>query len=656
MSAEKIPQLMSEEVPDAVSEAFKDSARYFPTPIQQFQFFDKYSRFDDELGRRETWSETVDRTVKFLTKLSENKLPPEDYQKIQESILNMEATPSMRLLAMAGPAAERQNAVIYNCSYIPVDSPESWTEALTISMAGCGVGFSVEKQYVDKLPEVKKQTGEHLGSFAIPDDTEGWAEATRRGFTTWFNGRDIDFDYSNIRPAGVPLRVKGGRASGPEPLRAMLDFAREKILSRQGGRLSSLDAHDIMCEIGTAAVSGGMRRTAMLSLFDFDDEEMLSCKNGDLNGNERRWNANNSAVLPPDIAKEDLKEFFHEMDRGQRGEPGIFSREAVKKTRPERRKSAEFGTNPCGEIGLRPFEFCNLTIAIAREYDSVESMRKKVEVATMIGTIQSMATHFPGLRPLWKQNCEEERLLGVDITGQMDTNIFTPAVLEELKQLAVDTNRKYAEILGISPSAAVTCNKPSGNSSQLFNCASGIHARWAPYYIRSIRVSSEGPIFKVLKDAGVPMNPENGQTTENANTWVVQFPVKSPEGAITRHDLTAIDQCENWLKNKVHWTEHNPSCTITYQPHELQGLIDWVWEHKDILGGLSFLPAFDANYDQMPYVEITKEKYEALANSFPEIDFSRLYVYEKEDLTSIVQEVACVAGVCEVENFPLPNT
>ncbi len=304
----------------------------------------------------------------------------------------------------------------------------------------------------------------------------------------------------------------------------------------------------------------------------------------------------------------------------------------------------------CGEILLRPFEFCNLSAAVARVDDTFESLREKVEVATVIGTIQSLATHFPGLRPIWKQNCEEERLLGVDITGQLDSPLAQDAqVKARLREIAIQVNRETAAALGLNPSAAITCVKPSGNSSQLLNCSSGLHARWAPYYIRNVRVATHSPVFKVLRDAGAPMDPENGQTPETANTWVVHFPVKSPAGAITRHQRSAVEQCEYWLQNKLYWTEHNPSCTITYRPDEVIDLMKWVWEHRDQIGGLSFLPAFDAQYAQMPYVEISAAEYERLAAEFPAIDFSKLYYYEEDDLTTAAQELACVAGVCEVD-------
>ena len=638
-------------VPDAVRAAFAQSDPYFPTQLQKFQFYDKYSRFNYDLGRRETWVETVNRATDYLKELSEYRLPAEVYERVRQGILQMKVMPSMRLLAMAGPAARRNNIAIYNCSYMPVDSIDSFVEALIISMSGCGVGFSVERQYVEQFPRIARQSGKPAAMHLVGDSSEGWAEAVRIGLTAWFNGEDVKFYYSEVRPVGTPLRVKGGRASGPEPLRQMLDFARSRIISRQGGFLRPLDAHDIMCAVGDAAVSGGVRRTAMISLFDYDDLEMRHCKDGDFwRSNSQRWNANNSAVWPSrELSQAEITRFVLDMVESERGEPGIFNRKAAVENKPARRKAAEFGTNPCGEILLKKYEFCNLSSAIARSDDTYETLKEKVELAAIIGTIQSMATHFPGLRPQWQQNSIEERLLGVDLNGQMDSPAAqAPDIQEKLRQVAVDTNKEYAARLGINQSASVTCVKPSGNSSQLVNSSSGLHSRWAPYYIRNVRVGAHSPVFKVLQDAGAPMDPENGQTRDNAKTWVVHFPVKSPEGATTRNDRSALEQCEFWLQNKVHYTEHNPSVTITYRDHEVLDVIRWIWEHQDKIGGMAFLPAFDAQYDQMPYIEIAQEEYEQLAEKFPDIDFSKIYRYEEEDLTTAAQELACMSGNCDI--------
>jgi len=648
-------------IPFAVKKAFDDAQQYFPSPVQQFQFFDKYSRFNYDKGRRETWIETVDRSMDFLKKVSKNRLPDIEYERIRNAILKMEASPSMRLLAMAGPAAERDNASIYNCSYLPLDSIDSLVEELFIAMAGTGVGYSVERKHVEKLPDVKPVIpGQIPTPHIIDDSTEGWAAAFRFGLESWFNGKTVRFDYSQVRDAGKPLKIKGGRASGPGPLRNLLEFTKNVILKRQGQKLRPVDVHDIACKVGEAIVSGGVRRTALIALFDADDVEMLNCKNGDnIVGNEQRWMANNSAVWNKEVTQEQVLTQMYEMMKGMRGEPGIFSRHNANSLMPERRARfgyQEYGTNPCGEINLRPYEFCNLSIAIAREDDTLETLKEKVEIATIIGTIQSMATHFPYLRPIWKKNCDEERLLGVDITGQMDcpllrpTNPLAAIVFEKLKEHAIEINKKYAALLGIPQSASVTCVKPSGNSSQLFNCASGLHPRWAPYYIRNIRVQAHSPLRKLLQEQGVPMDPENNQTEENATAYVIHFPVSSPKGAITRKDMNALDQCEHWLRNKLYWTEHNPSVTIMYHKDEIIDLIKWVWDHKEFVGGMSFLPRDDADYPQMPYIEITEQEYQKLISEFPLVDFSRLWVYEKEDFTTAAQELACSSkDGCEID-------
>jgi ribonucleoside-diphosphate reductase alpha chain len=638
-------------VPDEVREAFEASDKYFPSQIQKFQFYDKYARFTYEHGRRETWIETVDRAIDYLKELSDYRLQPLTYQRLRHGILNMKVMPSMRLLAMAGPAARRNNMSIYNCSYMPVDSIDSFVEAMIISMSGCGVGYSVEAEYVEKLPRIKRQKKEAAIQHVVEDSTEGWADALRTGLEAWFNGRDVHFNYSLVRPAGAVLRIKGGRASGPEPLRVMLDFARTRILSRQGSTMRSLDAHDIMCAVGAAAVSGGVRRTAMIALFDYDDHEMLHCKDGDFwKKNNQRWNANNSSVWPDrKLSQAEIANFILSMVNSERGEPGIFNRKAAISTRPKRRKNARFGTNPCGEIILRPFQFCNLSVAVARQEDTLEDLKEKVELAAILGTIQSKATHFPGLRKEWRKNCEEERLLGVDINGQLDCPaVQNPENMQELKKVVIETNEKVARILGINPSAATTCVKPSGNSSQLLNCSPGIHARWSPYYIRNVRVGAHTPVYKVLENSGVPMDPENGQTKENANTYVVHFPVKSPDKSVTRGDRSALEQCEYWLRNKLNYTEHNPSVTITYKPDEVLDIIKWTWENQDKIGGMTFLPAYDASFDQMPYQEIDKKEYEKLVKEFPQIDFSKIYRYEEEDYTTAAQELACMAGNCDV--------
>lgn len=524
-------------------------------------------------------------------------------------------------------------------------------DANGILLHNCGVGFSVEAYNVDHLPHIKRQKkAQEIQTHFIEDSTEGWVEALRIGLNTWVSGEDVEFDYSGVRRAGLPLRRKGGRASGPGPLKEMLSFVRNKIISRQGQYLRPIDAHDIMCAVGQAAVSGGVRRTAMISLFDWDDHEMRTCKDGNkLEQNPIRWNANNSAVWPEHLTQQEFIQQMLDMDKGRRGEPGIFSRENAIKTKPARRKRGRFGGNPCNEVVMHPFQLCNLSIAVARFDDTLETIKEKVEVASIIGTIQSMAEHFPGLREDWVQTQREERLLGVDILGIQDSPITRNAeVLQTLRSLVVETNATYAALLGINPSAATTVNKPGGNSSQLLNTASGIHARHAKFYRRNMRVSATSPIYRALKEAGVPMSPENGQTIEDAVTWVIPFPIKSPSGAVLRDEMSAIQQLEVWLLCKENWTEHNPSCTVSYSEEELLDVINWVWQHRTKVGGISFLPRENADYAQMPYEEITEEEYLETVAAFPGIDFSKIYRYELEDMTTATRELSCFAGSCDL--------
>ena len=617
---------------------------YFPTQLQLYQFKSKYSRWDWETGRRETWTETVDRAVTYLRKLSQDKLPEKDYKRIRRFILEMKAMPSMRLMAMAGPAAERDSTTIYNCAYAPVDRLESFSDALVVSMAGCGFGYSVEKEYVDRLPRVGGVKNEGF-TYLVEDSALGWRDALLFGLRSWFDGYGVVYDYSELRPSGAILKIKGGRSSGPGALKDCLNFCSTIIRLAAGRKLKPIECHDMMCAIGNCAVSGGVRRTAMISLFDWDDTEMRNAKKGDFPA--IRWNANNSIVWPENITQAQFVSQFIEMHQGMNGEPGIFNRQAAYNTMPERRERRKFGINPCGEVFLRPRQFCNLSIAIARAGDTPYDLRNKVRIASIIGTIQSMATNFQGLSSEWKQNCEEERLLGVDITGQMDCPVLQDdLILDYLKIVAVNTNEEYAERLGINRSAAVTCTKPSGNSSVLFNCSPGIHTRWSEYYMRNVRIAVTSPLFYVMRASGVPMSPENGQTEENATTWVIHFPCKSPKDAITRKDLSAIEQCENWAAVKTHYTEHNPSVTITYKETELLDVMSWVWDSRDIVSGMSFLPDTGAQYEQMPYQEITEEEYVRLYEAFPEIRFDLLETYEREDMTTLAQEVACASGAC----------
>lgn len=631
--------------------------KLFKTPLQEFQYIDKYARFDDQLGRRETWQETVDRVMSFLHHLAGHGIDDATWDEIYNAIIRFEVMPSMRLMAMAGPAAMRNNAVIYNCSYLPIDSLSSWPEMLSICMGGTGVGYSVERQYVSQLPVVRKQTGFIRRDHLIEDSSEGWVHALKLGLDCWFNGDDMAFDYSEIRPQGAPLRTKGGRASGPEPLRKLLDYARDVILSRQGERITSLDCHDISTMLGDCVVQGGVRRSALIALFDADDEEMITCKDPDkIVGNYHRYNANNSAVWTREMSRKEIADQMYAMNNGGNGEPGIFSRVSAVVNRPVRRKGSTFGTNPCGEIVLRPRQFCNLTTAVARYDDTVEDLERKVRVAALIGTIQSSATYFPNLPEEWAENCKEERLLGVDINGQMDCPIFTgdkdhaEAVLMHLKLVATVANAEMAEMLGINKSSAITCTKPSGNSSTLLDCSPGLHPRHSPYYIRRVRVPRASSMYWVMYLQGMELKPENGQEDmENPTMYVASFPVKSPDGAIFKEDRGAIEQLDYWLMVSTEYTEHNPSCTITYHQDELEAIIDWLHRHQFEINGLSFLPASDMMYAQAPYEEISKEQYEQMIAEMPDIDFSMINIVDGgDDNTTVAQELACFAGNCEI--------
>lgn len=627
------------------------------TQLQQFQFYDKYSRFNYEESRRETWEETIDRAMNFLRQISNDRLPEEDYALVQKHMLDGNVMPSMRLMAMAGPASHRENNVLYNCAYLPIDSISSFVEMMVICMGGTGVGYSVERQYTDKLPKVEYQRpGMRLNTYEISDSSDGWAQALKAGLLVWWSGYDIDFDYSKIRPQGAPLRTKGGRASGPEPLRQLLDFSRNIILAAQGRRLTSLELHDIATKLGDVVVQGGVRRSALIALFDADDVDMLTCKDpGNIEGNWHRYNANNSAVWTRKMSREEIERQMNSMHDGGNGEPGIFNRLAAQRNAPARREAAEFGTNPCGEITLRPRQFCNLTTAIARHDDTMNSLTEKVKAATILGTIQSAATWFPGLPQEWTDNCEEERLLGVDINGQMDSPLFAvdsglPLRLTSLQLTARTENERVASLIGINASTAITCVKPSGNSSVLLDCSPGIHPRHAKYYVRRVRVSKASSMYHLLYLSGFDMKPENGQEhLENPTMYVASFYVKAPDGAVVKGDRGATEQLDYWLKMKMYYTEHNPSATITYREHELQDIITWLYDNQEYVNGLSFLPASDMMYEQAPYEEIDEETYREMSAKQPDIRFDMLVDIDHGiDNTTASQELACFAGQCDI--------
>jgi ribonucleoside-triphosphate reductase len=632
----------------------------FVTPVQALQFYDKYARFNQELGRRETWPETVDRVMNFFLQQTTKRklsLPDPTWNELSAAMLNLEAMPSMRIVQMAGPALERCNVGAYNCAYLPMDSWEAFGELLYILMQGTGCGFSVEVDHVDSLPRIKRQKGNKAKKYIVPDTTIGWCDALTLGLKAWADGEDLAYDFSRIRPQGTVLKTKGGRASGPEPLKRLLTFARDKMLAHQGRRLNPIDAHDIACYCGDIVQVGGVRRAAEISLSDLDDRDMRDAKSGQfwLN-NVQRAMANNSAVYDERPSAGVFMEEWLALMKSGTGERGIFNRGGVNKTLPKRRaKRKDFGVNPCGEIILRPRQFCNLSIAVARPTDTRESLANKVRLAAIFGTLQSLLTDFKYLPKEWQENCEEERLLGVDITGQMDCPLLSAPgdtgrsmFLELLKNTAIDTNARLAKEWGIPQSAAATCIKPSGNSAQLFNCSSGLHPRYAQFYLRRLRIANYSPIAKLLKDAGVPWFPEVGQTAETLSTLVFEFPIKAPEGAPTRHDMSAIGQLDNWLDWKVYYTEHNPSVTIYIEDHEWLAVGAWVYEHFDQIGGLSFLPKDGGMYELAPYEEITEAEYTKRTKALPPVDFGLLPSYETADMTEINREFACSGDKCEI--------
>ena len=631
---------------------FEESKKYFKTPLQEFIFYDKYSRYRYDLGRRETWIETVTRAVDFLKELSDNKLPEDDYDMIYNHILNMEVMPSMRLMAMAGKAARRNNLSIYNCSFVTINSIESFVEIMTLSMAGVGVGYSVQKKYTNQLLEVPNQIKSYGDKYIIQDTSEGWSEALRYHLNSLYKGRIVKFDYSLIRPSGTPLKIKGGQASGPEVLEECIEFITKIFSNSTGRKLKPIELHDIACCIGFCSISGGVRRTALISLFDIDDNEMIHSKDGD-NVINYRWFANNSAVAEEEPEREHFDSIINALFDGKRGEPGFYFLFNAQNLAPKRRDGSKIkGLNPCGEVTLRDMQTCNLSSVVCRENDTIQDIARKIVVATVIGTIQSMADDFWAVRDTWKKNQQEERLLGVDLNGQMDSRLMAEDsyghIHEFLKELAVDVNKKYAKKLGINQAAAVTCIKPNGNSSQLVNSASGIHPRYSPFYIRNVRVSVHSPVYKVLFASGVPMSPEVGQEWSNMTTAVVHFPVKAPDNAKTRSDFSAIDMCEFWKLNKQYYTEMNPSVTINYKLEEQDELREWLWKNRMIIGGMAFLPQSDAKYDLMPYQEITEKEYEDLIMEFPVIKWELLEEFEHEDNTKAAQELACMSGHCEI--------
>lgn len=645
------------EVPEKVRNLTAESKKYFRNPLGEFVYFRTYSKWIETEGRRETWIETVDRYMAFMKENLGNKLKEAEYKEVRETILKQEAMPSMRLLQFAGPAARATNVCAYNCSFIAPSNWRDFGEIMYISMCGTGVGWAAESQNVQSLPQIKMQTGKKLPVHVIHDSKEGWCDAFIFGLNTWADGMDVEFDYSQLRPAGARLKTMGGKSSGPEPLRQLLNFTREKMLKRQGRRLLNIDAHDIICKIGEIVVAGGVRRSAMISLSDLDDEAIRDAKKGQFYLTDpQRSLANNSAVyLQKPTAAEFMKEWVALMESGS-GERGIFNRGGLATSLPARRIQAlkgnisGLGTNPCGEIILQSKQFCNLSEIVARSSDTEADLIRKMKVATILGTYQSTLTKFPYLSKEWKEHCEAERLLGVSITGQWDCPVVRkPEVMKKLRLETIKLNKVYAKRFGVNASTCITCVKPSGNLSQTVDCSSGMHPRHAPYYIRRARIASTDALFKMLKDQGVPYHPEVGQTMENATTYVLEFPVKAPNGSIFKNDQSAIEQLEYWKLVKENYTEHNPSVTISIGENEWIETAHWLYKNWDIIGGLSFLPRDNHVYQLAPYEAINKEKFEELISRFENIDFSKIVTYELSDETEVKKELACVGGVCEIE-------
>ncbi|MBU1557434.1 ribonucleoside-triphosphate reductase [Patescibacteria group bacterium] len=644
-------------VPEKVKKLTEEGGKYFRNPLAEFVYYRSYSKWIDKEGRRETWIETVDRYLDFMKKNIGKKLKDSEYQKIRQFILEQKSMPSMRLLWSAGKAAERCNACAYNCSFIEPSKLQDFGEIMYLSMCGAGVGFSVESHTVQQLPIIKKQTGKIRKTHVIPDSKEGWADAFVFAMRAWFDGEDVVFDYSKVRKEGAKLKTMGGKSSGPEPLKELMRFAHQKVLEKQGKRLTNIDVHDIVCKIGEIVVSGGVRRTALISLSDLDDREMREAKSGQFYVTEpQRMMANNSAIYnekPNNI--EFMDEWISLMKSGS-GERGIFNRGSLKDQMPERRwkvfeKDVDTsGVNPCGEIILKSKQFCNLSEIVARADDTEKTLLEKAKIAAILGTYQSTLTSFNYLSDDWKKHCEEERLLGVSITGQWDCKVVrdNPILLNKLRSEIIKTNQEYSKKFGVKESTCTTCVKPSGTVSQLVDSSSGMHPRHAEYYIRRIRISSTDSLFKMMKDQGVPYHPEVGQSKDSANTYVLEFPVKSPAKSIYKNDLTSLEQLEHWKEVKINYTEHNPSVTISVGEDEWIEVGNWVYKNWEIVGGLSFLPRSNHVYKLAPYEEIDKKTYDEMVEKFGEIDFSKIVTYEKDDETEGSKELACVSGLCEL--------
>ena len=639
------------------------SNNYLPTSYQEFIHLSRYSRWLPDKGRRESWDETVGRYFDFfkdhLKETVNFNLDNKLRRELEEAVLDLRVMPSMRCLMTAGEALKRENIAGYNCSYVAVDRPQTFDEILYILMNGTGVGFSVERQYVSQLPTIADEFHETDTTITVADSKLGWAKALKELVGMLYIGQIPRWDLSKIRPAGAPLKTFGGRASGPEPLESLFNFTVNIFKNAAGRKLSSLEAHDVVCKIAEVVVVGGVRRSALISLSNLSDDRMRHAKSGQWwNDNGQRALANNSACY---TEKPDIGIFMDEwkaLYESKSGERGIFNRESAvwmaSKNGRRNTEDYEFGTNPCSEIILRNREFCNLSEVVVRASDTRETLLEKVRLATILGTFQSTLVNFKYVSKSWKKNCVEERLLGVSLTGIMDCKITNgkgphgslPAILKDLKSVAVKTNKEFAEKLGINQSVAVTCVKPSGTVSQLTDSASGIHARHNPYYIRTVRGDKKDPLTKMRTDAGFPVEDD---VMNPSHTAVFSFPMRVNEDAVFRTDMAAIEQLELWKTYQENWCEHKPSVTISVKENEWLEVGAWVYENFNYMSGVSFLPFSEHTYKQAPYQDIKKEEYDVLLNKMPkEVDWTKLAEYEKTDMTIGAQELACVAGGCEI--------
>ena len=634
---------------------------YLPTSYQEFIYLSRYSRWLPEKERRETWDETVARYFDFFTEhLNEThkyKLSKSLRTELEEAILSQKVMPSMRCLMTAGEALKRENIAGYNCSYVAVDKPSAFDEILYVLMNGTGVGFSVERQFVSQLPTIADEFHQTDTTIVVADSKLGWAKAMKELVGMLYVGQIPRWDLSKVRPAGAILKTFGGRASGPEPLESLFNFSVTIFQNAAGRKLSSIETHDIICKIAEVVVVGGVRRSALISLSNLSDDRMRAAKSGQWwNEQGQRALANNSACYQEKPEMGIFMDEWKSLYDSKSGERGIFNRiSAQKQAEKNGRRESEhlFGTNPCSEIILRNREFCNLSEVVIRPTDTKESLLEKVRLATILGTFQATLVNFKYVSSLWKKNCEEERLLGVSLTGIMDCKLTNgkdaglEKLLNELREQAIKINEEFAKKIGINKSVAITCVKPSGTVSQLVNAASGIHARHNPYYVRTIRGDKKDPLTRMMIDIGFPVEDD---VMNPSHTSVFSFPMKVDQGAVFRADMTALEQLELWLIYQKHWCEHKPSVTISVKEDEWLEVGAWVYKHFDYMSGVSFLPFSEHTYKQAPYQDCKKEEYEILLNKMPKnIEWDKLIKYEKTDMTIGVQELACAAGFCEIQ-------